>query len=63
MLLGLVVFGFLSVIVGMSILVKWIRSRWMLKTKGKYISGVVGFILIAFGLVLITAGMTTPFSV
>ena len=51
MLLGLVFIGLFSVMLGMLLFVKWTRSR------------AVWFILIAFGLVLMVAGMTIPFSV
>jgi len=60
MLIGLVVYGLFSVILGMLLFAKWTRSRGVLKTRGTYISGAVSFILIAFGLALIVAGMTAP---
>ena len=65
MLLGLVLFGLFSVILGVWLFAKWMRSRGALKTIGlrAYIAGAVGFILIAVGLVLIGLGMTIPFSV
>ena len=63
MLLGLVFIGLFSVILGMLLFAKWIRSsRGVLKTRGTYISGAVRFILIVLGLVLMAAGMIIPFS-
>ena len=56
-------FGFILTIAGIWLLVKWIRSRRMPTAVDTYISGAVGVILIAFGLVLIVTGIIIPFSV
>ena len=42
MLLGLIVFGFISIIVGMWLLVKVIRSRKKLTAINTYVNGAVG---------------------
>jgi len=62
MLLGLIVFGFISIIVGMWLLVKVIRSRKKLTAINTYVNGAVGVILITLGFVLLFMGMVFTIS-
>ena len=63
MLLGLIVFGFMLLLVGIWILVKAIRSRKTLTAINTYVKGAVGIILITLGFVLFFMGMVFTISV
>ena len=63
MLLGLIVFGFMLLLVGIWILAKGIRSRRKLTAINTYINGAVGVILITLGFVLLFMGMVFTISV